>query len=91
MIGEFRLVRTYSAGVHMGVVKECNQMCVLLTDARRLFRWSGAFTLNEIAVNGVGEDSRISQPVEEILLTQAIEIIKCTPEAIANLTRSRNG
>ena len=91
MIGSFVIVRTYSAGVHMGTLAECNGTNVLLKDARRLFRWGGAFTLHEASVNGVSEDSRISQPVESILLTQAIEVIPCTEKSAKNLSRSRNG
>lgn len=91
MIGEFCIVRTYSAGVHVGTVVECAGTAVLLHDARRIYRWSEAFTLNELSVNGGGEDSRISQPVPRILLTQAIEVIPCSQKAKANLSRSRNG
>ena len=91
MIGEFCIVRTYSAGVHCGILEECNGTAVLLKDARRIWHWSGAFTLNEMAVNGCAENSRISQPVDQILLTQAIEVIPCSPKSKTNLVRSRNG
>lgn len=91
MIGEFVLVRTFSAGVHCGTLDECSGTSVVLTDARKIWRWSGAFTLNEMSVSGCAESSRISQPVPRILLTQAIEVIPCSTEAKENLTRSRNG
>ena len=91
MLNEFVVVRTYSAGVHMGTLVECNGTAVLLKDARRLWRWTKAFTLNEVSQNGVGEESRISEPVPLILLTQGIEVIPCSPKAKTNLSRSRNG
>lgn len=91
MIGEFVIVRTYSAGVHMGVLRESSGTAVVLEDARRLWRWNRAFTLNEVSQHGVGEESRISSPVPRILLTQAIEVIPCSETAKANLSRSRNG
>jgi hypothetical protein len=91
MIGEFVIVRTRSAGVHCGVLKEVNGTAALLHDARRIWRWTEAFTLNEIAVGGCGEQSRISRPVPRILLTEAIEVIPCSDEAEKNLRRSRNG
>ena len=70
------IVRTYSAGVHVGAVKERNGQEVVLTNARRLWKWEGAFTLNAVATAGVKRnDSRISVPVPEITLIQAIEII----------------
>lgn len=90
MIGKFVVVRTYSAGVHTGFLVESNGTAVLLRESRRLWRWEGAFTLNEVSQKGCAESSRISDPVPEILLTQAIEVIPCSPEAQANLSRSRN-
>ena len=70
------IVRTYSAGVHIGSVKSREGKEVVLTGARRLWKWAGAFTLNEVSKNGVNrKDSRISEPVDEILILEAIEII----------------
>lgn len=89
MIGQFVLVRTYSAGVHVGTLKECAGTAVLLLNARRLWRWSGANTLNEVSQDGVADNSRISESVPEILLTQAIEVIPCSEKAKKSLTRSR--
>ncbi len=91
MIGQFVVVRTYTAGVHMGTLKEMSGTAVLLEDARRLWRWNGAFSLNEVSQKGVAETSRISEPVPAILLTQAIEVLPCSPQAKKNLSRSRNG
>ncbi len=69
------VVRTYSAGVHVGYLKSRDGKEVTLADARRVWYWRDAFTLNEIALHGVGEGSKISAPVSEIVLTEAIEII----------------
>lgn len=91
MIGEFCILRTRNAGVHMGYLKELAGTVAIVTGSRRLWRWSGAFTLNEAAVNGVGEDSRISEPVAQIYLPEVIEVIPCTEKAKKNLSRSRNG
>ena len=70
------LIRTYSAGVHFGELVERNGQEVHLKNARRLWSWSGALSLSEIAMKGIDlKNSRVSVPVEEIFLTQAIEII----------------
>lgn len=70
------IVRTYSAGVHIGVLKSREGREVVLMGARRLWSWAGAFTLNAVAVEGVRrKDSRISKAVPEITLLEAIEII----------------
>lgn len=70
------LIRTYSAGVHFGTLIERDGQEVHLKEARRLWSWQGALSLSEIAKAGIKiKDSKISVPVEEIILTQAIEII----------------
>ena len=46
-LGKYVVVRTYSAGVHIGVLRERAGKEVVLGDARRLWSWSGALTLNE--------------------------------------------
>ena len=74
--GPDSIVRTYGAGVHIGKLIKQDGQVVILKNARRLWSWSGAFTLNAVAVAGVSrKDSRISVPVPEIMLTTAIEII----------------
>lgn len=79
------VVRTYSAGVHFGELIERNGKEVQLANARRIWSWQGANTLNEVASRGVGKGSRVSAVVPGILLTEAIEILDCTPEGAANL------
>lgn len=91
MIGDFCVVRTRSAGVHTGFIKEISGTSGFLIEARRLWKWSEAFSLNEVALYGVGENSRISEPVALIYLSEIIEAIPCTEKAKQNLRRSRNG
>lgn len=79
------VVRTYSAGVHVGVLVARMGKEVDLRDARRVWKWVGANTLHEVALHGVGEGSRVSEPVAAITLTEAIEIIDCAPAAVVNL------
>ena len=79
------IVRTYSAGVHFGRLVERKGKEVKLADARRIWHWRGANTLNEIAMSGVGKGSRISVSVPSIELTEAIEIIPCSEAATKNL------
>ena len=81
------VVRTFSAGVHVGVLESRSAAgkLVILSDARRIWRWMGANTLHEISLHGVGPGSRVSEPVASIFLTEAIEIIPCTPEGEKSL------
>jgi hypothetical protein len=76
------VVRTYSAGVHVGVMESQSEdgKRVVLSDARRIWRWEGANTLHEIALRGVGKGSKVSDAVSQIEVTEAIEVIACAPE-----------
>ena len=75
-IGKHVVVRTFSAGVHIGMLTEVEGQAVVLTNARRLWKWGGAFTLSEVATTGIEpSESRLSLSVPEILLIQAVELI----------------
>ena len=83
MLGKYCVVRTYSAGVHIGTIDSVDKTEVLLKNARRIWKWNGAFTLSEVSINGIdSESSKISETVKEIFLTQVIEMIPATEKAI---------
>ena len=89
------IVRTYSAGVWAGWVDLKNygeQMTV--TDARRLWRWWSEFTLSALATTGIkpGKESenKYAMPVEEVYLTNVIEIIPCTEVAKQQIVNQPN-
>ena len=82
---KYVVIRTYSAGVHVGELSDRRGQEVDLVNARRIWSWKGANTLHEIANSGVSTGSRVSQTVAAITLTQAIEIIECTDAARKNL------
>lgn len=89
---QFVVVRTYSAGVHTGELVEQNGKLVQLANARRLWRWKGANTLNEVASKGVSDEyTRLSEPVASVTLTEAIEVLSTTAEARRSLEKSRWG
>jgi len=54
-----------------------------MTNARRLWYWSGAASLSELAVRGTKrpKDCKFPVAVPSIVLTEAIEIISVTDEA----------
>ena len=80
---EYVCIRTYSAGVHCGYLKERNGKEVELVNARRIWKWSGAFTLSELSTNGVEkpDECKFSCTVPRIYLTEVIEIIPMTAKA----------
>ena len=86
------LVRTYSAGVHVGTpVGKLKGREITLKNAHRVWRWRGANTLSELSQSGahITEYTRISEAVPTITLTEAIEVIPCSVEASKNLRTSR--
>ena len=86
LVGRFVIVRTYAAGVHFGKLASQAGKEATLTSAGRIWKWCGANTLHEIALKGVGSGSRVSLLVEEIILTDVIEIIAGTEAAAQSLT-----
>lgn len=81
------IVRTYSAGVFAGYLEKKSGQEVILRNARRLWYWSGACSLSQLAMEGTkkASDCKFAMEVDEIELTQAIEIIKATKEAQDNI------
>jgi hypothetical protein len=81
------LIRTFSAGVHFGYLKQRQGKEVTLVKARRVFYWDGAASLSQMATEGVKapENCKFSVIVPEILLTEAIEVIKILSPALSNL------
>jgi len=80
---EYCIIRTYSAGVFAGYVKKEKGQEVTVLKARRLWYWSGASSLSQLAVDGVTNpnDCKFPVEVEEIRLKNVIEIIIVTEKA----------
>lgn len=87
MLGKNVLVRTYSAGVHVGVLKAHDGKQVTLTNSRRIWYWDGAATLSQLAMDGTSKPKNCKFPCEvpEIVLTEAIEIIPMTDKAVESI------
>ena len=76
-IGQEVIIRTYAAGVWFGRLKEKSGNEVILTDARRMWRWwaKKSISLSGVALYGIKqEDSRIAGVIDSVWV-QAIEII----------------
>jgi small nuclear ribonucleoprotein (snRNP)-like protein len=85
MIGKNVLIRGRDSGVKVGIlVASDGAQSVLLRDARRIWYWSGAFTLSVVA--GIGLDPResvLSIVEPECGICDVIEIIPTTEAARA--------
>lgn len=87
MKGKYCMVRTYSAGVFAGTIADRNGKEVRLTNARRMWYWTGAASLSQLATDGTSNPSGCKFPCEvpEVILTEAIEIIPITEKAEASI------
>ena len=80
---KYVIVRTYSAGVFAGNLESKNGQEVVLTNARRIWYWSGAASLSQLAMEGTSDPANCKFPiaVNRVELTQAIEILDTTKKA----------
>jgi hypothetical protein len=80
MLGRRCIIRTYSAGVHIGDIVHVDGMEVHLMNALRLWKWEGGgLSLSAVAQNGI-KGGRLNY-THEVYLTNAIEMIPTTEQA----------
>ena len=76
---EYVIVRCRNAGVHAGVLVKVTSLAVYLRDARRIWKWSGAMELNELATYGAAkpDECKFGTPVTDhrIMTADVCEII----------------
>ena len=82
------VIRTYSAGVHAGSLAKREGKEVTLYNTRRIWYWSGAASLSQLALEGVKnpKDCKFSVVLPEIILMEAIELLPCTKEAFKSIS-----
>ena len=81
------IVRSDRAGVFFGKIKERSGSEVTMTDVRRIWYWSGAASLSQLAVEGTKKpkDCKFTVYVSEMTILGVIEIIPCTDKAEASI------
>ena len=81
------IFRTYSAGVFAGVLVSRRGKEGVLKNARRLWRWAGAASLSQMAMEGTSKPSECKFPcvVNHVELTEVIEVLDCTDKARASI------
>ena len=81
------IVRGDRSGVFFGTLVAKEGQEVKLENCRRLWYWDGAASLSQLAKEGVSrpDNCKFTVTVDEIIITDAIEIILCTDVAIRNI------
>lgn len=86
---KYCILRGDGSGVFAGEVEKIEEGGKLVTvrNCRRLWYWNGACSTFELAKSGVAypEDCKFTVTIDEITLTDVIEIIPCTKKAEENI------
>lgn len=80
---KYYIIRASRAGVFAGNIKERNGSEVTMTNVRRIWYWSGAASLSQLAMEGVKypKDCKFTVTVPEMTILDVIEVIPCTKKA----------
>ena len=87
MDNRFYIVRADRAGVFFGHIRERVGSEVTMTNVRRLWYWSGACSLSQLAVDGVKNPNgcKFTVVVPEMTILGVIEIIPVSEAAVKNI------
>lgn len=92
-LGTKCIVRTYNAGVFFGIVRFLEGETCIVENVRQLWHWKAVrgIQLTSVAKHGiVPSESKISEFHEEVLVTNCIQLVKCSPAAIFTIESAPN-
>ena len=86
--GQKYIVRADRAGVFFGEIESRTGSEVTMRNVRRIWRWEGANSLSQLAVDGTraGNICKFSVAVESMTILGVIEIIPCTAKATKSIS-----
>jgi len=81
--GDFVVIRAYSAGCFAGILVENEGNTVIIENCIRLWKWAGAASLSQLAVDGVSkpDECKFSVPTTNHKILGVLEIIQCSAKA----------
>ena len=84
MEDKYYIIRCDRAGVFFAQIKSRNGTEAELVNCRRLWYWSGAASISQLAIEGVKypNDCKFTVVVPEMIVTGVIEIIPCSDRAV---------
>lgn len=85
--GRWYIIRGDRSGVFFGHIARRVDREVEISQCRRLWFWSGAASLSQLAMEGVKKPAacKFTVTVPSLTITDAIEIIPCTDAAVASI------
>ena len=83
MLNKKVIVRGDRSGVFFGTLVAKEGREVKLSNCRRLWYWDGASSISQLAVDGTAKpyNCKFTVTVNEIIITDVLEIIPCTDKA----------
>ena len=83
------IVRGDRSGVFFGTLAAKEGKEVKLEKCRRLWYWDGAASISQLSVDGTTNprNCKFTVTVDEIIITDAIEIILCTDKAAEKIEK----
>lgn len=87
-MGQKYIVRADRAGVFFGEIESRTGSEVTMRNVRRIWRWEGANSISQLAVDGTkaGKICKFSVEVESMTILGVIEIIPCTAKATQSIS-----
>lgn len=86
-IGKKCIVRCDRSGVFFGTLGEMEGQQARISNVRNIWWWEGAASVMQLAKEGTKQpnDCKFTVTVSEIVVTDAIQVIPCTEDAVANI------
>lgn len=87
----YKIIRAQAAGVFAGyvesVIDTASGRVVVIKDVRRLWYWSGAASLSQLAIDGTCKpnDCKFPAAVSKIEVSNVLEILDCTEKCKKSL------
>lgn len=80
---EYVIIRGDRSGVFAGYLEERTEREVVLRKARRIWYWTGANSISQLAIDGTTtpDTCQFPEEVNKIQILDTIEIIPCTEKA----------
>jgi hypothetical protein len=81
------IVRGDRSGVYYGTLEAKDGHNARLTNARKIWYWAGAATINQLAVDGTSkkDNCKFTVYVPSVEISDEIETILCTEKAIESI------
>lgn len=86
-IGKKCIVRCDRSGVFFGTLEEMEGQQARMSNVRNIWWWEGASSVMQLAKEGTKQpdNCKFTVTVSEIVVTDVIQVIPCTEEAVANI------